>query len=130
MDFKVLIGAVLISAWVTPALADAPDKGEATEEVMRMDREVTELAKQLGDWSEHNDIIADALVQMWKRNGWNSEADLYAKDLAMDITEIPPWKIAATIRSSTSVMADRLRMESSRREGRSSNPRTYELTME
>lgn len=92
MDFKVLIGAVLISAWVTPALADEPDQRQATEEFVRMDREVTELAKQLGDWSEHNDIIADALAQMWKRNGWNSEADLYAKDLATDITEIPPWK--------------------------------------
>jgi hypothetical protein len=73
-----------------PGAGDLPKP--PPQEVLKLDREVGELAQQLGDWSGQYPVIEDVVRNIWKDNGWTSEADLFARDTAMEVSRIPPWQ--------------------------------------
>ncbi|MFQ5590857.1 MAG: hypothetical protein ACE5HE_06830 [Phycisphaerae bacterium] len=45
------------------------------------------------DWEEGFPFVQQALQRIWERNGWTSEADLAARDIACEVGAIPPWQI-------------------------------------
>ncbi len=61
-------------------------------ELQALDRELTAKAQQLGDWSEQYHIVTDVINNIWEQNNWNTEADLFARDTALRIQRIAPWK--------------------------------------
>ncbi len=57
-------------------------------------RQFNGLEEQLEgfDWEEEHRRITEMIDRVWEQNGWDGEADLYARDLARDVAAIPPWK--------------------------------------
>lgn len=52
-----------------------------------------EKLKKLGPWDEQAKWITSAQQAVFERNGWNSEADQYARRLASTIESLPPWRL-------------------------------------
>jgi hypothetical protein len=62
------------------------------EQAMKALADATERVKELGPWEDEYAHIASALQNVWSQNGWTDESDLYARDLALDVSRIPPWE--------------------------------------
>ncbi len=59
------------------------------------DPRVFEAFDQLADhtdWDAEYPNIVRAIDNIWQRNGWNDESDIFARDLARELTAIPPWE--------------------------------------
>ncbi|MFQ5411652.1 MAG: hypothetical protein ACE5EC_05120 [Phycisphaerae bacterium] len=61
---------------------------------IRQIRELEEQTKQIGPWESEAQIIADAHFNIFQRNGWNSEPDLFTLDLINQVTRVAPWNVA------------------------------------
>jgi hypothetical protein len=81
------------------------------------EKEVTELAKSLGDWDDQYQIIQQAMVNMWDSNGWTSEADLAARDAALEIQRVPPWKMGDRIELLVDIFGDRYTFDQEQSKG-------------
>lgn len=44
------------------------------------------------DWAQEFPHIRASLENTWDENGWTDEADLFARDVAIGVSEIPPWR--------------------------------------
>lgn len=54
---------------------------------------IGESARALGEWEDQASMIERAINRMWEGNKWESEADLFAKELALEVSSIPPWEM-------------------------------------
>ena len=90
VPFSAALGVALLAggSW-TVALAIAD---EEPEELVR--KWFAGLTEQFGglDWEHEYPFIARAIENVWARNGWNEEADRYARDLVNEVAAIPPWE--------------------------------------
>jgi len=68
-----------------------------------------ELFKGFGDfdWDAEADRAKQAVEQLWKRNGWTDESDLFARDLGCEVSKIPPWEVTARLSLLTTRVAGR-----------------------
>ena len=50
------------------------------------------LAVHMGrlNWDEQYPLVKQAIENVWEKNGWTDESDRYARDLACEVTAIPP----------------------------------------
>jgi len=65
-----------------------PDEESAVAQINRLTGEL----KRLGEWEAQYEIIDRAMDGLWSRNQWNSEADLYAREMIDEVARIPPWE--------------------------------------
>lgn len=84
---------ILIVLSLAGASAPPAEPESAPSELQMLDRELTQKAQQLGDWSEQQQIMAGVINNLWRKNKWNSEADRFARDTALRIERIPPWNL-------------------------------------
>ena len=100
-----------IIVWVSVSIptlacaADPPDSrldGEMAEDLKLL----TALSEQF-DWDVESSRIEGILDKTWRRQGWTSEADLYAYDVAREISAIPPWKPMERVSALTARIAKR-----------------------
>ncbi|MCH8853095.1 MAG: hypothetical protein IID41_10650 [Planctomycetes bacterium] len=84
---------LLLSAGMLLAqsLGGGPD--DLPQELQILDRELAAKTQQLGDWSEQYQIVSDVIHNVWSQNNWKTEADLFARDTALQIQQVPPWKL-------------------------------------
>ena len=59
------------------------------------------------DWKEEYPRIATSLEKVWAHNDWNSEADIFARDVALGISKIPPWNPLGRVYYLSEKFADR-----------------------
>ncbi len=59
------------------------------------------------DWEAEADRIRVAAEILWERNGWTDEADRFARDLACEVTAIPPWDVMGRFNLWTTRVAER-----------------------
>ena len=59
------------------------------------------------DWRGEYRNIDRALRNIWQENRWTDEADLYARDLAREVSAIPPWRFADRMTLVTERINDR-----------------------
>jgi len=93
-----------------PDTQEQPDP-QKIEQLNELDREVTQKAQQLGDWSEQYELISDAIENIWTQNGWNNEADLWAKNTALEISKIPPWQFQERMQSFSDQISKRYSLD-------------------
>lgn len=53
------------------------------------------LSEHMDDagWERQSEFITRSIDNLWKRNGWTTEADRFARDAACEVTAIPPWRV-------------------------------------
>lgn len=54
-------------------------------------REILDESKKLGPWEQNAPLEAEAIGQVFDRNGWNAPEDQFARDLVLRVNRIPPW---------------------------------------
>lgn len=57
----------------------------------------TERLKELGPWQTHYRTVTHMVDQMFTRNGWNSEPDLFVRSLVTRVSAMPPWDVRGRI---------------------------------
>ena len=68
---------------------------------------ITQKLKQLGDWGQQHALIDQAVASVWDQHQWQSEADLFARDTALEVAKIPPWEIDARMEKLVGRYGDR-----------------------
>jgi hypothetical protein len=58
-------------------------------------------------WQQESEFINNALDDFWERNGWNSESDKFAHDVASEVAAIPPWQVMKRLNTVNRRFADR-----------------------
>lgn len=93
-----LLGLCMGLSWAAHGQGGAPPEGVAGREesdeaeVVAQIDQLTADFKKLGDWEAQYRIIDRAMEHAWSRNGWDSESDLYARQMIREIARIPPWE--------------------------------------
>lgn len=64
------------------------------------------------DWKEEAERLRKAVTLVWQRNGWTDEADLFARDVACEVTVIPPWEVITRLNLLTTRIAERYGLKS------------------
>lgn len=92
------------------------DGGEAaSEEIIRkiegdqahpMTQAITEL-KKLGTWDNQAGMARSIIDQLFEQNGWDSEADQFARQLSTDVATVPPWDFRGRVSALTGGLAKR-----------------------
>jgi hypothetical protein len=59
------------------------------------------------NWDEEAPRLRVAAEQLWRRNGWTDESDVYARNLACEISDIPPWDVVGRLRLLTTRVSER-----------------------
>jgi hypothetical protein len=75
----------------------------------------TERVKELGPWQEQSRQINQMVETVFTQNGWDSEADLFARDLAVQVSALPPWDINGRIDMLTNAVAVRYQLSGEQR---------------
>lgn len=99
---------------VAPALCAVRSPAQSPPEVPPADAkafsslvEVAEKVKQLGPWENEYAQLERSMHNLWKENGWNDEADVYARDLALEVSKVPPWEFMKRIEVASSRIGER-----------------------
>jgi len=86
---------------IGPAWAqEAPADGQITPELLSSFSDLRNSMSEAG-WQREAALYRRSAENLWRRNGWNSDADRNAMKLACDIAEIPPWNPLARINAIT-----------------------------
>lgn len=111
---KLLVPAgFMVLALMAGKYVDAQPKAEQLEQAERAERAVTEVLEPLSetfsgfDWDAEQPNIQRSITNIWSSNDWNDEADLFARDVATEVTAIPPWRMAARLELMTKRVAAR-----------------------
>ncbi|UCE59943.1 MAG: hypothetical protein JSU63_21175 [Phycisphaerales bacterium] len=59
------------------------------------------------DWEEEHPLIEQSLKDIWERNSWDDEADIFARELVREVSAIPPWKMAQRIELACQLVSQR-----------------------
>ena len=59
------------------------------------------------DWDEEARRLRRAAESVWKQNGWNGESDNFAREVACEVTAIPPWDVVARLNLLTTRITER-----------------------
>jgi len=59
------------------------------------------------NWDEEAQRLRRAAETVWERNGWTNESDRFARDVACEVTAIPPWDVAARLNLLTTRITER-----------------------
>ncbi len=70
--------------------ADAPPKASAKQ--IKQLGQLEETAEKLGSWENQYQFLEDATDNIFRQQGWDSEADQYARNLVRDVGRISPFK--------------------------------------
>ncbi len=66
------------------------------------------------DWDEEAERVRVAAEQLWQRNGWTDESDVFAREVAVEVTRIPPWDVAARLNLLKTRVAERYGLDEAR----------------
>lgn len=104
---------LVFSACVWPAAGqdrEPIDPEQARQAVERFDAIGRDLRK-LGDWSEQAALFNGMMDRLWEDNHWDSEPDVFARELAEQVTRIPPWRFNDRMQKMTDMIGDRYRLD-------------------
>jgi len=93
--------------------AAASDRGEEEKvspaRQASMFAQFSDLTETLAgfDWDEEARRLRRAAEIVWQRNGWNEESDTFARDVACEVTAIPPWDVVGRLNLLTTRITER-----------------------
>ncbi|MFH1418621.1 MAG: hypothetical protein ABII12_10110 [Planctomycetota bacterium] len=68
------------------------DKGQVTPDQLKQIQELQKDADLIGSWDQQSLLMNEATDNIFAQQGWDSEADQYARQLMRNVGGIPPWK--------------------------------------
>ena len=111
---KLLMPAgLMVMALMAGKHVSAQPQDEPLEQDEQAERAAAELLNPLGetfagfDWDAEHPNIQRSITNIWNNNDWNDEADLFARDVATEVTAIPPWQMADRLELMTKRVAAR-----------------------
>ena len=103
----------MVMALMAGKHVSAQPQDEPLEQDEQAERAAAELLNPLGetfsgfDWDAEHPNIQRSITNIWSNNDWNDEADLFARDVATEVTAIPPWQMADRLELMTKRVAAR-----------------------
>jgi len=96
---------LLVCSWLVSVAAPLPialawqqDQPESEgEDVYEKVLQISDVVRQIGDWDNEYQYIEQAINNVWEQNNWTEEADEYARNLILEVSEIPPWEFPRRI---------------------------------
>lgn len=67
------------------------DPEHGNPEVHQAIIDIAQTTRKLGDWEQQYAQIEKAINRIWEENDWSAEADVFARDLALEVAHLPPW---------------------------------------
>ncbi|MEE9294647.1 MAG: hypothetical protein V3W34_06780 [Phycisphaerae bacterium] len=110
----VLTIGVLCSAPAAAQPTDGVDPAQTATATALLEDLGAEIRTQ-GGWSEYAELFNSMADGLWADSGWHSETDLFAKELAHEVTRIPPWQFNDRIQKMTDMLADRYKLSSTQK---------------
>jgi len=94
------------------ALAVPPDRNGETAKPSSQEptlAQFSDLREMLAgfNWDEEASRLRRAAESVWKQNGWNEESDTFAREVACEVTAIPPWDVVARLNLLTTRITER-----------------------
>lgn len=80
-----------------PSSAFSARKPPEADTLLDTERQLQEQLQRL-DWNAEYSNVAHAIDEVFRRNNWDSEADRYARDVTLEVAEIPPWQFMDRLR--------------------------------
>jgi hypothetical protein len=74
-----------------PEEAEQSEQSESQPRLFRQMAWLMRIARELGDWETHHAYAMSAMERIFERNGWDSEADEFAREVVREVDAIPPW---------------------------------------
>lgn len=102
--------AVPLRAEVSGTAEDETTPYIRDREIIQQLREINRTIRRLGDWEAQAEVITRVQDALWRRNGWDSEADRFALEVAQQIARIPPWQIEARWQYAIDALTRRYRL--------------------
>lgn len=90
-----------------PARSDRTNPAEQMRTLQQKAMRLIGAMQELGDWDEHYEYITDATERVFERNGWDSESDLAALEMAREVGKIPPWRSQERFDAALEMVGDR-----------------------
>jgi len=72
-------------------------------------------ARRLGPWERNRQVLNDAVASMWRRHGWTSESDEFARKVVEEVSKHPPWQLSERFDTFCETLADRYDLDGSQR---------------
>jgi hypothetical protein len=69
--------------------------------------ELLSEVRKFGEWEDQYEYWAPSIKDYWERQDWNSEADLFARDLVLDVGKIPPWEMRTRLNRFNELLVER-----------------------
>lgn len=88
-ELPVLILIAFMTQTEKPQMSQERDEAGKQPPVFK---DLIEQSKNMGPWEEHSKFEAQAVGNLFKRYGWNSEEDKFAQTLALKVGQVPPWE--------------------------------------
>jgi len=88
------------------AWASDPPTEEYAPPILKSFGRLSEHMDDAG-WEQESEFINNALNGFWERNGWNSESDKFAHDVASEVAAIPPWQVMKRLNTLNKRFSDR-----------------------
>lgn len=109
--------AGLVLAPLHQALAfEPPERESRRDRFARLQENVGRLIgsfQMLGNWDEHYGYMMDALENVYVRNNWNTESDMFSLGLIAEVGSIPPWQVNERFERFVGIMSDRYMLDES-----------------
>ena len=84
---------------------------QAQREAFAAVRDMHTQARKLGKWEDQYAVISGATNLMFERNGWNNNTDMFAKELSLEVSRIPPWDNRGRFDKFIQTMGKRYRLD-------------------
>ncbi len=97
-----LWGGALMLFMIAGVHAGEPDAKRSDDDWARFGsfEDMAESAEGL-DWKKESARWLRAVDKVWERNGWDSEAQLHARNMVHDVAVVPPWDVAGRFKVMT-----------------------------
>ena len=110
----VLLSVVLLSTHGGTA-APPTDPDEQLPDLARRFNETQGILRQLGDWEHEAELGRNYFDRVWSENGWDSDADQFARQVGQAVVEIPPWNLQGRLKRFGDLIQERYQLDESQR---------------
>ncbi len=95
--FRLCLVALMLMMVATVRLyaQNEPGSGEkkAATDPLKQIKELEEQTRQIGPWEYEAQVITDANLNIFLKNGWNSESDMFTLDLINQVSRVSPLNV-------------------------------------
>lgn len=86
-------GALILAVcFATVSLGELNAQPRVDPDLLKQAQQVEGAALKMGPWESHQHLVEEATDNIFERQGWDSEADVYARDLLRQIHQVSPFE--------------------------------------